>query len=248
MFRKAAAKKKLGAREGFVWRGTEITRIEGLSDAVFGFAIALLIVSTEVPKTYDELILTLKGFFAFAVCFTLLMGIWYKHYLYFRRYNLEDFTSVILTMVLLFLVLFYTYPLKYLFMAFIGPSGPQKAGMITSYHQLSRVFTVYGLGFIAVYAIFGILYRHAYRMREELHLTELEIWDTKHELRESFMSCGIGVASIAFANIVEGEWIGLAGSIYGLMGFVGWWHGNWSRNRRKEIHARLYPESTVATL
>src|SRR2546423_5465087 len=117
MFRKAAAKKKLGAREGFHWRGEDITRIEGLSDAVFGFAIALLIVSTEVPKTYQELMLTLKGFFAFAVCFTLLMGIWYKHYLYFRRYNLEDMTSVVLSMVLLFLVLFFTYPLKYLFMA-----------------------------------------------------------------------------------------------------------------------------------
>ena len=33
----------------FRWRSREISRLEGLSDAVFGFAITLLIVSLEVP-------------------------------------------------------------------------------------------------------------------------------------------------------------------------------------------------------
>ena len=39
----------------FHWRGNEIARIEGLSDAVFGFAVTLLVVSLEVPKTFNEL-------------------------------------------------------------------------------------------------------------------------------------------------------------------------------------------------
>ena len=32
----------------------EITRLEGSSDAVFGFALTLLVVSLEVPRTYAE--------------------------------------------------------------------------------------------------------------------------------------------------------------------------------------------------
>jgi len=40
------------------FRNREISRLEGLSDAVFGFAITLLIVSLEVPKTSSELIAT----------------------------------------------------------------------------------------------------------------------------------------------------------------------------------------------
>lgn len=34
----------------FRWRGEGVSRIEGLRDTVFGFAITLLVVSLEVPK------------------------------------------------------------------------------------------------------------------------------------------------------------------------------------------------------
>src|SRR6516162_9843763 len=99
----------------FRWRGGEIARIEGLSDAVFAFAVTLLVVSLEVPKTFTELAAVMRGFFAFAICFALLMQVWHEQYRYFRRYNIQDSTSTILNCVLLFLVLFYVYPLKFLF-------------------------------------------------------------------------------------------------------------------------------------
>ena len=37
-------------------RGREVSRIEGVSYAVFGFEITLLVVSLEVPNTFDELL------------------------------------------------------------------------------------------------------------------------------------------------------------------------------------------------
>jgi hypothetical protein len=40
----------------FRWRGGEISRIEGFSDAVFAFAVTLLVVSLEVPETFSELL------------------------------------------------------------------------------------------------------------------------------------------------------------------------------------------------
>ena len=46
----------------FRWRSHEISRVEGLSDAVFGFAITLLVVSLEVPKTFNELLEAMRGF------------------------------------------------------------------------------------------------------------------------------------------------------------------------------------------
>jgi uncharacterized membrane protein len=245
MLSKIAARKKIGAQEGFEWRGEEITRIEGLSDAVFGFVIALLIVSVEVPKTYDELVLTLKGFLAFGACFALLMLIWYKQYKFFRCYNLEDMTSIVLSMMLLFLVLFYAYPLKFMFMAWLGPNVPGTPSAFSSYEEYRNIFAVYALGFIALYLIFGFMYLHAYRIREELVLNEVELWDTKHEYREAFMCCGVGVLSLSIAEFAPDEYVGLAGAVFGLMGVVGWVHGRWSSKHRKKIYNRLQAESTL---
>src|SRR3954447_6199908 len=100
--------------KGFRWRGGEIARIEGLSDAVFAFAVTLLVVSLEVPKTFTELQALMRGFFPFAISFALLMQVWHEQYRYFRRYNLQDAISTWLNCILLFVVLFYVYPLKFL--------------------------------------------------------------------------------------------------------------------------------------
>src|SRR5438270_2435234 len=85
---------------GFRWRGGEIARIEGLSDAVFAFAVTLLVVSLEVPKTFNELLAILRGFIPFAICFALLMQVWHEEYRFFRRYALQDAISTWLNCIL----------------------------------------------------------------------------------------------------------------------------------------------------
>ena len=71
-------------------RRYEITRLEAFSDAVFAFALTLLVVSLEVPHTYAELIHLIRGFLPFACCFALLVWIWYEHSAFFSTYPLHD--------------------------------------------------------------------------------------------------------------------------------------------------------------
>ena len=40
------------AKDGFRLRGTEMSRIDAFSDVVFGFALTLIVVSLDVPKTF----------------------------------------------------------------------------------------------------------------------------------------------------------------------------------------------------
>lgn len=187
---------------GFRLRGLEVNRLESFSDAVFGFALTLLVVSLDVPKSFNDLVTTMRGFPAFAICFLLLALIWNGHYKFCRRYGLDDGTTRFLTCVLLFLVLFYVYPLKFLFnvsvTSLLFGAGPP-AEMTGS--QLSLLLVIYGLGFAAVYCAAGLLYVHAYRLRNELELSELEKFDTRYFISRLLTLAGFGVLAASFACI-----------------------------------------------
>lgn len=91
-------------------RGGEITRQEGFTDAVFAFAVRLLVVSLEVPKTLQELVGAMKGFVAFAICFAILVQVWYHHYKFSRRYGRQTDYTVVLNAALIFAFCFMFIP------------------------------------------------------------------------------------------------------------------------------------------
>src|ERR1700760_2590119 len=103
------------------WRSHEPSRLETFSDAVFAFAVTLIIVSLEVPKSFGDLLETLKGTASFAICFALLFLIWNNQNLFFRYYGLRAGLTTALKAALLFVVLVYVYTLKFLFnLAFLS--------------------------------------------------------------------------------------------------------------------------------
>lgn len=195
------------AVDGFRWRSHEITRIEGFSDAVFGFAVTLLIVSLEVPKTSTELFETMRGFGAFLVTFIMLAGMWHAQYTYFRRYGLEDRVTVFLNLTLLFTVLFFVYPLKFLFTMMLGDPTLRHAKVMTR-HGLEAailpqhrpwIFVIFAAGFVAVFVVFTLLYRHAYELRGQLGLNEFEIFETQHTIKRMIVAVIVGLSYILVA-------------------------------------------------
>jgi uncharacterized membrane protein len=188
---------------GFRLRGGEVTRLEAFSDAVFGFALTLLVVSLDVPRTFDDLLATMRGFPAFALCFLLLAVIWNGHYKFCRRYGLEDGTARFLTCTMLFLVLFFVYPLKFLFNLSITDLlfGHSPNATPVNREQISMLLLIYGLGFAAVYGALALLYVHAWRLRAALELNELERFDTRHHIYRLLLLVAAGLLAAFCSRI-----------------------------------------------
>ena len=213
----------------FRWRGTGISRLEGLADAVFAFTVTLLVVALEVPRDYNGLLAVMQEFPAFVATFALLMWFWNVHYRFFRRYGLENGWTQFFNCTLLLLVVFMAYPLKFLIgSAFYGlfGIGPAVTG-IEGIADLSRLYIIYGLGLGSVWTVFLLMYLHAYRQRFHLKLSEAEIILTRGSICELATNIALCLSSILLAMFNQFIW--QPGVIYALtgplMGLLGWWHG-----------------------
>jgi uncharacterized membrane protein len=164
-----------------------------------------MVVSLEVPHNYGELMHAMRGFVPFAACFATLFMIWSYQRLFFRRYGLQDALTLTLNGVLLFVVLFYVYPLKFLFtLLFEQLMGNQTAfeeafPQATGVSDVSTLMVIYSLGYLAVFVVFALLYRHAYAKRAALDLTELECFDTRVDMQSHLISVGFAFVSILIA-------------------------------------------------
>ena len=207
MIRKHLISGQSGAEPGFHWRGAEVTRLEGFTDAVFAFAVTLLVVSLEVPKTLPELLMAMRGFLAFGVCFALLANVWYQHYRFFRRYALETPWVAFLNCV--FAVL---RPVLCL------PAQVSLHGDIQWRRNLPpemrTLFTIWSLGYAAVFAVFSLLYLHAWRIRAQLTLTPRETLRTQVSLVDHLAMVIVALLSTALARTMPERFIGFAGYIY----------------------------------
>jgi uncharacterized membrane protein len=217
MFRKKAATLK---KHTIRWRSHEPTRLETFSDAVFAFAVTLIIVSLEVPKTFNELFETIKGFVAFGFCFILLFQIWNSQNIFFRRFGLTDAWTTTLNGVLLFVVLTYTYPLKFLFtLAFSSNTFVSHGQRFTMIYdaQVPTLYYIYNIGYIVIYLLFYLMYKHAHSRAEKLDLTSYELFETKSMMYINLVNVAIGVLACMVTYVLPDRLNGASGFTYFLI-------------------------------
>jgi uncharacterized membrane protein len=212
----------------FRHRAHEVTRIEAFSDIVFGFALTLIVVSLEVPKTFAELMHSMRGFLGFAICFAILMWVWHAHHTFFRRYAMTDELTIALNTMLLFLVLFYVYPLKFIFSVVTGSIDPGAGDAAT-------LFVIYGLGFAGIFALLLLLYVHALRRREELELNAGEVHDTRTSIAMYGAYVGVALLSVLIALLAPSRWIAWAGWTYFILGPISAWIATTRGRQRRRI-------------
>jgi uncharacterized membrane protein len=249
MIRDHLFNKRAPADPLFRWRGGDVSRIEGLSDGVFAVTLTLLVISVNVPVTFYELWQTIKDLPIFFVSFSLLMMAWRYHYLFFRRYGLEDFLTSVLNSAFLFLILFFAYPLK--FMAtflwriilrenpealFALPDGVQWAS--AGFFQQAGMMYFYGIGIIGVFGVLALMIYRAYVLRDQLELDELERYLTLASIRAHLVT--VGIATLSITILLFGAQPGFAGVTYFLMGPLHGYFGFYTRGKAKKVQEKMH--------
>lgn len=221
----------LPVRGGFRMRGMEMTRIETFTDAAFAFAVTLLVISIdEIPKSYDDLINMLRGIPAFAMSFGLLMVFWSGHWKWSRRFGLEDGPSILLSLGLVFVVLCYVYPLKYLSTLFVDWATRQHSTTMTG-RDLYNIFAIYGTGFVLMSSLIIGLNLHAWRLREKLQLNAVEQGTAKAEVGAWLIVGGAGLVSVLLTLLTPPSYMGWPGWVYATLAIIMPLYGWWSERR-----------------
>lgn len=210
---------------GFRMRGVQMTRTEVFVDAAFAFALTMLVISgSEVPRSFSAMLEALKAVPTFAATFMMIVLFWSAHRKWSRRFGLESGTVVALSCFFVFVMLIFVYPLRMVFSgmfhALSGNRLPTQV-QLDSWLELRQLFIVYGVGFLLLSLTVVALYVHAWRLRESLQLSALELHDTRSEIIAWMAPPVVALVSILLAMLLPDRWVSLAGFIYFALAVAG---------------------------
>lgn len=191
-----------------------LSRIEAFSDGVFAFAATLLVVSVGNEQSTSVLKIDWKEFLGFGISFFVLVALWSVHYNFFRRTKYMDNWIIAFNSILLFVVLYYIFPLKSLLDTWFNGEG-------ISLHSFSSLFQLYSLGFLLIFGCVSIMYYRAYRKTKNVEKSISLLFYARHFVIYFFVS----LLSIAIAKLKLGLEFALPGIIYSLLGPLCYWHG-----------------------
>jgi uncharacterized membrane protein len=225
---------------GFRLRGLQATRIETFTDAAFAFSLTLLVISLEPPTSLEALRIVLQDVPAFLLSATQLMLFWWGHHEWSRRYGLDDGMTLMLSCLLVFTVLVYVYPLRFMFGVTIAwlrmlagiPMGRDLG--IGAPEDVNGMFVIYGMGFVAMAGALLLLHFHAWRRREALGLDDIELHETRATIGAWAILGGTALASVLMGLLAPPTLIGLPGWPYATLGFVMPLYGKAMTRRRPD--------------
>ncbi|XLS27415.1 TMEM175 family protein [Flavobacteriaceae bacterium M23B6Z8] len=261
IFKKGFKKHKRISPEGFRYRGIGSSRLENLTDTVFGFSITLLVIASEVPRSYTELQASMYSFIGFIFCILLLLGIWNNHRNFFLHYGLIDTTNKILNFLFLFVLLFYIYPLKFLF-SYLGTAiyariklavGDKSEALRLALDKLAEsnmnqeqwadIMIRFGLGLLLIYFIFWFMHKNALRKRKILALTKREVFITRSFLQSYVILMAIAFLSMLVVIIFGGRYAAISGYVYLLVPIL---LPLQARYRKKRLLQKVWKNKIVA--
>lgn len=233
---------KLTGERYFRWRGGDVSRLEALADAVFALALTLLVVRLEVPRTFAEVEYAFLHAPVYLACFAVFLWVWYCHHQFHRRYGLEDPLTVALDGAILFVVLMFALPLRFvaellyaqifhgdvLVRGVDGEVARDASGVAVPMADSSvsdTLMVLYAGGFVLVFGLLLVQTWRGSRRADVLALDRVERMVTRATMRMHTATVAIGALSLGSVLLglpgpVAGFAFFLLGPVHGALGAI----------------------------
>lgn len=211
---------------GMRLRGVAMTRIEMFADAAFAFAVTLLVISVDVPGSFDEMVAALKSIPVFLFASAQIFIFWLAHRNWSRSYGLDDPVAVLLTLLLVVSLLVMVFPLRIVYgfgasditNGWIPEPFPGDPAMWRD--QMRVIFIMLGVSWAWLAGVVVAMFVYALKQRDRLDLNDAELDNANTRIWVFSILALSGVVSIVIAATVPGEWVRLAGYQYALLLFL----------------------------
>lgn len=198
------------------YRGTNASRLENLTDGVFGIAITLLIFNLANPNSFADLLTFTKTLPAFLISIGFLAMIWNEHLRFSEIYTLNDSRLTILNTLFIALVIFYVYPLRFLTLFLTNFFFQTDIAVNIQSDQIPYLMIYYGFVVFALYFTLFLFYSRAAKLKEDLGFNEFEIIYTKGQKSRLIIMFTVPLISIGltiFINQFSFIWASVIGGM-----------------------------------
>ena len=191
-------------------------RLQAFSDGVFAFAATLMVVSLDLNQSFVNLASNISSLVTFGVSFFVLAALWVVHYNYFRRSGYVDNWIITFNTVLLFVILYYVFPMKSLIRSWMGQENINMQG-------LADLFQWYSLGFLMIFLCYALMYYRAFRKTRSVSESVILYFYARH----FSIYVLVGLLSVLLSGLKIGIGYGFPGFIYVLLGPFCYAHSKW---------------------
>lgn len=217
--------------------GEENARLNNLIDAVFGIALALLTFSVTDANSFSDLLIFAKSFPAILVSIILLYLVWKEHVSFNAVFNINGFKLQLLNLIFIALVIFYVYPLRFMTKLLTSMFFKLDIDLSIKPGEIPDLMIYYGAIAFAIY--FTLYFCYSVVLKQDLKLTEYEIFYTQSQKMRMLMMAAVPFVSLIVSLSLKNYSIPLASALGGMSYalfplFIGIWKRK-HKSRKSEL-------------
>lgn len=211
------------------YRGNSASRLDNLTDAVFGIAITLLIFNLSNPNSFADLLTFTKTLPAFLISISFIVLIWSEHLEFSEIYTLNDSKLTVLNTIFIALVIFYVYPLRFLTLFLTNFFFSTDIAVSIRGDQVPYLMVYYGFVAFALYFVLYLFYHRALRLKNELKLNPFEEFYTSSQKKRLLILFSVPLLSIVVTLLIN-QFSFVWASVFGGVTYflytplMIWWH------------------------